>query len=46
MFCIVLQMTQTIRELVQSGAYRAREAGEGACNFVNGEIQTWCRVLK
>ena len=28
-----------------SGAYRAREAGKGACNFVNGEIQTWWLVL-
>ena len=33
------------RSLV-SGAYRAHEAGEGACNFVNGKIQTWRRVLK
>ena len=31
---------------VKPGAYKARETGKGACNFVNGEIQTWRRVLK
>ena len=26
---------------VLSGAHRAGEAGEGACNYVYGKIQTW-----
>ena len=30
------------------GAYQAREAGEGACNFVNSEIRTimasWTKI--
>ena len=35
--------------MVQAGAYRAGEAGEGACNCVlrnvDGEIQTWRPIL-
>ena len=42
-------MINAVLTTVQPGAYRAGEAGEGACNCVlrnvDGEIQTWRPIL-
>ena len=45
--CMYMQNTVYVDS---AGAYRAGEAGEGACNSVlvsvYGEIQTWLSILK